>query len=96
MATRTANLTPAHEEAFDIIDVAFYGANRKSKAVVEACKAYLEHQNRLLSYDNWQPKKLKLFVDLLQKMASSLGYDLDKVSIEHTSYFSVVFNDTDW
>jgi len=96
MATRAANLTPAHVEALNMIDVAFYGTDRKSKAVVEACKVYLEHHNRPVNNDNWQPKKQELLVDLLQKMAASLGYDFDKVSIERTSYFPRGFGDMEW
>ncbi len=96
MATRAANLNPAHVEALNTIDVAFYGSDRKSKAVVEACKVYLEHHNSPTSNENWGSRRLELLVDLLQKMADSLGYEFDKVSIQRTSYFPRGFGDADW
>ncbi len=96
MATRAANLNPAHVEALNTIDVAFYGSDRKSKAVVEACKVYLEHHNSPTSSENWGSRRLELLVDLLQKMADSLGYEFDKVSIQRTSYFPRGFGDADW
>lgn len=96
MATRAANLNPAHVEALNMIDVAYYGADRKSKAVVEACKVYIEHHNRPLSQEGWGMRREELLVDLLQKMANCLGYDFDKVSIQRTSYFPRGFGDTDW
>lgn len=96
MSTRAANLSLSHVEALNMIDVAFYGKDRKSKAVVEACKVYLEHHNRVSSREGWADKKRELLVDMLQKMAAALGYDFDKVSIERTSYFPQGFGDMEW
>ena len=56
MATRAANLTVSHVEALNMIVVAFYGSNKKSKAVVEACKVYLDHHNNSPGAPNWGDK----------------------------------------
>lgn len=96
MATRAANLTPEHVEALNIIDVAYYGTDRKSKDVVEAHKVYLDHLNRPTALETWSPRREELMVDLLQKMAVSLGYDFDKVTIRRTAYNPQGFGDRDW
>jgi len=94
MATRSANLTPEHVAALNMIDVEFYGTDRKSKAVIEACKLYLDHHNRPIDpTGNWAARREDLLLDLLQKMGGCLGYEFDKVSIRHTSYFPQRFGD---
>lgn len=91
MATRATRLSPIHIQALNMIDLEFYGNDKNSKEVVEAWKVYLDHLNnkKLLesSVDSWSSKGDDLFIDLLQKMAKCLDYDLEKTSIKTTSYF---------
>lgn len=96
MATRASGLAPAHVEALNMIDVAFYGSDRKSKNVVDACKTYLDHLNtRDMAPEVWGPKREDLFVSLLAKMAMALGYDFETTSIRKTSYFPVGYGETE-
>lgn len=84
MSTRAAVLSAQHVQALNMIDVEFYG----DKKVVRAWKAYLGHLNQQHgSQDVWNVKQADLFVDLLYKMADSLGYDFDRTSVKNTSYF---------
>jgi hypothetical protein len=98
MANRAASLSPAHVEALNMIDVAFHGTDRDSRSVVEAVRVYLEHLNKNTSAPGWEERRQELLVDLLQKMAISLDYDMDKVSISRTSYFPMgyVNNEMEW
>jgi hypothetical protein len=94
MATRAAGLDPQHVAALNMIDVEFYGSDRNSRAVLEACRLYLEHHNRsTVTSDTWSEKREELLIDLLQKMGASLGYEMDKVSIRNTSYFPRGYGD---
>jgi|SRR5690625_93792 len=43
MATRATRLAPDHVQALNMIDVEFYGTDKKSTAVLRAWKAYLDH-----------------------------------------------------
>lgn len=89
MATRAATLDPNHVQALNMIDVEFYGSDRKSKAVVDAFKVYLEHHRKNTESAQWGDRKRELLVDLLRTMAESLGFEFDRVSIDRTSYFPV-------
>ncbi|MCQ1573797.1 DUF6680 family protein [Neorhizobium galegae] len=87
MATRAASVSPAHVEALNSIALEFYGRKKSSKAVVEAWKHYLDH----LSQDNanlaiWGQKRVDLFIDLLHKMAPTVGYEFSKVEISREIY----------
>lgn len=84
MSTRAARLSSNHVQALNMIDVEFYG----EKEVIRAWKAYLDHLGEKQDPPElWGAKQVDLFVDLLDKMASSLGYDFDKTTIKNTSYF---------
>lgn len=96
MATRASTLAPAHVEALNMIDVTFYGSDKKSKKVVDACKTYLDHLNTTdMAPEVWGPKREELFVILLSKMANSLGYDFETTAIKKTSYFPSGYGDTE-
>ena len=87
MATRASTLAPAHVEALNMIDMEFYGDNKKDKAVVIAWKAYLDHlaaQN--YPEESWGLKRVDLLVGLLYAMADCLGYDFDKTHIKNSAY----------
>jgi hypothetical protein len=88
MATRASGLHPEHVQALNLIDVEFHGKDRRSRAVLEAWKEYLDHLGaRQSSPDVWGPRREDLFVELLHTMAQHLGFDFDKTSIRRTSYF---------
>lgn len=87
MATRASTLAPAHVEALNMIDVEFYGDNKKDKAVVQAWKAYLDHlADQNYPKETWGVKRTDLLVDLLYAMADCLGYDFDKTHIKNSAY----------
>lgn len=88
MATRASGLAPEHVQALNMIDLEFYGTDAKSKAVLNAWKAYLDHLNSSQANPEiWLTKKEDLFVDLLYEMARHLDFDFDKTHIRRTSYF---------
>lgn len=93
MATRATPMSNEHIRALNMIDVTFYGIKNKSREVVEAWKAYLDNLATNLddiSQDglrHWGEKNQELLIEMLQKMAISLGYHFDKTSIKNTSYF---------
>lgn len=93
MATRATPMSLDHIRALNMIDVTFYGAEKKSKNVVEAWKIYLDHLDDNIgdlsdeTVRRWSEKNQELLIELLQKMAICLGYDFDKTSIKNTSYF---------
>lgn len=84
MSTRAAQLSSNHVQALNMIDVEFYG----EKEVIRAWKAYLDHLGEAQeSPELWGSRQLGLFIDLLDEMATSLGYDFDRTTIKNTSYF---------
>lgn len=88
MATRASQLAPAHVEALNMIDVEFYGNNKKDKDVTIAWKAYIDHlTDENYPKESWHIKKTDLLIELLYIMAKSLNYNFDKTHIKNTSYF---------
>jgi hypothetical protein len=87
MATRANRLTAEHVQALNMIDIEFHGGGRRSKKVLEAWKAYLNHLNTRQPPDVWLSRGDDLFIELLFSMALSLGYSMDKTEIRSTSYF---------
>ncbi|WBA81953.1 DUF6680 family protein [Endozoicomonas sp. GU-1] len=88
MRTRAAALTPSHVEALNMIDVEFFGTKKSDKAVVAAWKLYLDNlADTTTPEDIRNSKRNDLFIELLYKMSSSLGYDFDKEHIKNTCYF---------
>lgn len=88
MTTRASGLAPEHVQALNMIDIEFHGSDKRSKAVLNAWKAYLD-QLGVPQTDSafWHAKKEDLFVDLLYEMSRYLSYDFDKTHIRRTSYF---------
>jgi hypothetical protein len=94
MSTRASGLAPEHVQALNMIDIEFHGSDSKSKAVLTAWKAYLDHLNNAQNESSvWGSKREDLFVELLFEMARHLGYDFDKTHIRRTSYFPKGFGD---
>ena len=79
MATRAYNGSWSHVEALNRIDLEFDNNDKQEKAVIEAWKEYhdLLHSN-LMNSEQWDSKRVDLFVELLHKMAKVLGYNFDK------------------
>lgn len=94
MATRASGLAREHVQALNMIDIEFYGTDRRSKAVLNAWKAYLDHLNSGgTATEVWSQKREDLLVDLLYEMATHLGYEFDKTYIRRTSYFPHGYGD---
>ncbi|HKC63677.1 MAG TPA: DUF6680 family protein [Pyrinomonadaceae bacterium] len=96
MATRASGLSPDHVQALNMIDIEFYGRDKKSKEVLQAWKSYLDHLGDQASYPDssrWVERRIDLFIDLMHNMSISLGYDFDKVHIRRTSYFPKGFGE---
>jgi hypothetical protein len=90
MATRQYSISAPHVEALNRIELEFSVAQPKEKVVLEAWKEYLDHlSNRHLPLDQWGPKRVELFVEMLHKMAGALDYSFDKVHIKNSSYSPV-------
>ena len=88
MTTRATGVAHDHVQALNMIDIEFQGEDAKSKAVLNAWKAYLDHLNSPQTNEAvWVSKKDDLFVDLLYEMSRHLDYDFDKTYIRRTSYF---------
>ena len=87
MATRVYNGSWSHIEALNRIDLEFDNNDKQEKAVIEAWKEYndLLHSN-LMNSEQWDSKRVDLFVELLHKMAKVLGYNFDKTHIKNSSY----------
>jgi hypothetical protein len=88
MTTRASTLSQAQVEALNMVDVEFAGKAQEDKAVVEAWKKLLDHLNdRSLPPAVWGSKRDELLIQLLEKMAINLGYELSPSDIKRTSYF---------
>ena len=87
MATRAYNLSPAHVEALNRIDLEFSASKRAEKAVLDVWQQYLDHLgSKNLTGQAWNDKRVDLLVDLLHAMGKSLGYDFNKTQIKNATY----------
>jgi len=92
MATRGRTLSLEHVQALNMIDLEFN--NHRDKAVIHAWKEYHNHLNSFPKDEEdqqgriarWGEKKDELFISLLEKMGSSLGFDFDPVQIRRGAY----------
>src|SRR5439155_20895164 len=92
-----SGLAPEHVQALNMIDVEFYGADQSTRAVVDAWKVYLDFLNTPApTSPAWGARREELLVDILQKMASHLGYYFDKTDIKRTSYFPQGYGAAEW
>lgn len=92
MSTRGANLTPAHIQALNLIDLEFH-KDDKYEEVIDAWGEYLDNLKLAPAADAsneafqiWSSKNEDLLATLLFKMGRSLGYKFDKVQIKRNSY----------
>lgn len=97
MATRGAQVSPAHVEALNMIDLEFSGRGEKDKVVRDRWKQYLDHLNSLpqdpaqreRQVQGWLEENSKLLADLLHDMGKPLGYDFDVTHIRRAVYIPV-------
>ncbi|WP_201540202.1 DUF6680 family protein [Psychrobacter sp. 1044] len=96
MATRAYNVSWAHVEALNRIDLEFDHNNKKEKAVISAWKEYLDLlSNSSINSEQWNIKRVDLLVELLHKMAKVLNYDFDKIHIKNSFYAPTVHSATE-
>ena len=96
MATRAYNLSWAHVEALNRIDLEYDKNHKKEKDVIEAWKEYLDLLgNTTIPIEQWGVKRVDLLVELLHKMARVLEYDFDKTHIKNSSYSPRVHGETE-
>lgn len=87
MATRAYNLSSAHVEALNRIDLEFSLGRKGEKVVLEVWQQYLDHLgSKSLEGQAWNDKRVDLLVDLLHAMGKSLGYDFNKTQIKNATY----------
>lgn len=87
MATRAANLSPAHVEALNSIPLEFTDKNKKDSKVREEWKSYLDLLgDRNIDPSQWGIRRVDLLVNLLSSMAVALDYNFDKVDIKNGIY----------
>lgn len=90
MNTRATQLSPAHVEALNGIEVEFYATSGPDKKVLDAWRLYINHLNRPTgegeALNRWVETKNSLLIELLYQMAQRLKYDIDKVTIEKNAY----------
>ncbi|ADP69835.1 hypothetical protein Rvan_0554 [Rhodomicrobium vannielii ATCC 17100] len=88
MATRATRLATEHIQALNMISLEF-GARPKVSNVIAKWRLYADHLNPPApdTSQAWQAKADDLFLDLLESMSKSLGYDFDKVEIRRGIYY---------
>jgi hypothetical protein len=96
MATRGTQLSPAHVQALNMIDLEFSPKKPKEHSVLDAWKVYLDHlagaprdfqdPNYQAQLVAWSTRSNDCHVELLYVMSLSLGYDFDKVHLKKGAY----------
>jgi hypothetical protein len=96
MSTRAYNISWDHVSALNRIDVEFNNKVAKEKEVLNSWKSYLDLLNdKNLTPENWNSKRIDLFVDLLHKMALVLNYDFDKTHIKNSAYSPIAHGNSE-
>ena len=105
MTTRSAPLSPAHVQALNMIDIAFYGKNKKDEGVVSAWKTYLDHlcnapkDTQDPAYQTqltvWQKETPDRMTNLLSEMSKALNYRFDEVHLKRGGYTPQLYGDTE-
>jgi hypothetical protein len=71
MATRSANLVPAHIESLNLVEAEFDSGTKDERHVVDAWRLYLAHLNdRNYPKASWGSKREELLVELLTRWLS--------------------------
>lgn len=94
MGTRATRLDPGHVQA---LDLEFSGSgwrkqSSKEKEVIAKWRIYADHLNQAIEDGNqarieaWVTRGNDLFTDLLDALASCLGYSFDRVQLQRGIY----------
>ena len=99
MSMRRINLHIDHVKALNMIDVEFASNSPEDKAIRDKWKRYLnhldDHAQRGKDGERWVKDKDSLFFDLLEVMAKSLSYDIQRSQIERGCYIPQRYIDID-
>lgn len=96
MSTRAYNISWEHVSALNRIDIEFDNKTSKEKVVLDSWKSYLDLLNdKSLTPETWNTRRIDLFVDLLHKMALVLDYDFDKTHIKNSAYSPVAHGNSE-
>jgi bifunctional DNase/RNase len=91
MTTRATDISPAHVEALNSIEVEFYAKDGPDKKVLDAWRIYINHVNSNMgdgdALGRWVDRRRELLVDLIYGVGQNLGYDIDKVTIKNNVYY---------
>ena len=87
MATRAYNISPAHVEALNSIDLEFSEKKTREKSVLDVWQQYLDHLGNLqMEPSAWNIRRVDLLVELLYAMGKCVGYDFNKTQIKNGTY----------
>src|SRR5262245_18700155 len=85
MAARELRLSPEHVTALNMLDVEFYGDDKENREVIRCWNMYRDHLRTDPEDPNdpryqeksaaWAKDGLRLFYQLLDKVAKAVGYD---------------------
>ncbi|MEG2802921.1 DUF6680 family protein [Stenotrophomonas sp.] len=96
MATRGSRLAQEHVRGLNMIEVTFYGESEKRRKIGErdVLAAWREYLDFLSERNEMTPevasaRRDELFVNLLEKMATDLGYQFDRVQLRRGAYSPV-------
>lgn len=91
MATRAYNVSPAHVEALNSIDLEFSVTKPLEKVVLDVWQQYLDHLGNLqMEPSAWNIRRVDLLVELLYSMGKCVGYDFNKTQIKNGTYSPTV------
>jgi hypothetical protein len=87
MATRAYNISLAHVEALNSIDLEFSVKKTLEKSVLDVWQQYLDHLGNLqMEAGAWNVRRVDLLVELLYAMGKCVGYDFNKTQIKNGTY----------
>lgn len=97
MSTRGSQLSEAHVQALNTIDLAFYGRGPGRRSLTEAAVigAWREYHDHLgarygeftqVQKEHWHTRRGELLLSLLEAMAKDCRYDFDRVSLDKGGY----------
>ena len=96
MATRNANLAPAHVEALNLVDILFHGSSPQERRVVDAWRLYLSHLNdHQYPRESWGVRRGELLVELLLEMGVAIGYSFERSHIKAGTYYPGGYSDAE-
>ncbi len=86
MTTRATTLSAAHVDALNATPIEFSGKSEHLKKIVEAWKELINHLYNSPMEPGWDSKREDLFVALMHRMSTFLGYAFDPVELRREVY----------